>query len=194
MSETISQEALEKYIPLFPDVPHLSKMIKGVQFLVRNNFGLVKQGKQSAEQFELECLLRYQYCEVMGIPISRIGETYIYQGRPALEVDLMMYLVNKYAPEAEFNVIQCNSTVCVMEGRRNPESKWIRCKWDIDKAKAVVKGFSTKPLWKDDPEDMLNARCYGSLVKWICRKEINGGKGFLSKEEIDSLNLGDKNE
>jgi len=183
------EEKIEKFEFLFPSPEEYQRTKSIVQLLYKNKIGLRKKKNQTMEEAEVEFLLRVQYAQAIGLPLSMIGKTYVVDGNVELMVDAMMYMVAKHLPESEFEVLELSPKMCIMRARKSPNHKWIGIRWTIEKASHVVSAFIKKDIWEYDPEDMLLARAYGTLASAIAKKELFGSRAFRSAEELDNLGI-----
>ena len=186
-------EQIDKFSVLFPNPETTQRYKSIVGILVKNKIGLKKGKTQSIEQFELECLLRVQYCEAIGLPFVLIGETYMEHGNVKMQVDGMMWKIDNELPDSEFILLESTPKKARMKVRRGPEFPWIPILWTIEKAEKLIGAFDKKVQYQANAAGMLITRCYGTGAKAVGLKELRGvGRGFRSREEINELGLNEE--
>ncbi len=189
------EKVIQEWELLFPSPEEAQKVKSIADLLLKTGLGKrkVKKNGQYTLESDLEYMMRVQYCVACNIPLCFINQTYILEGGVHRMVEVKMWAFKKSYPNAEFQVICCNKTKMIKQGRISPEHNWVRVEWTLEKAKALRLYHKGKAQWAENIESMFNARCNGQLVDILGGLEAQGS-GYMSTEEINSLGIDIKEE
>ena len=96
-------------------------------------------------------------------PMATLRSMDVIQGTPALRAHAMRGLVQSRGHEVE--LVESDAGHCVMRGRRHGSETWQTVTWTM--ARAQQMGLTTKPQWKNQPQNMLVARATGEICRLI---------------------------
>lgn len=97
--------------------------------------------------------------------------------------------VVKRHPSVEYKIVETTEERCEIEFlRRDDEGAWQpegpNIVWTIDKARKAVKGFASKPVWKNQPDVMLRWRVLSEGFR-LYFPDLQAGQPVYTFEEFD---------
>jgi hypothetical protein len=185
------EDAIRNFHSYFPSPADFDAYEKMAGWMIQRNYGIIEGSRKSKEQQQMELELRLMFCKDLNIPPSFALSLYIVNGKPEMQIDLMMYLIARGCPTAEIEPIKYSKEEVSMRARRNRNSPWITATWTIDDAKKNVKGFDRKDVWKNIPAQMLRSRVLGELGRTVFYPELRG-LAYVAGEISDNAPVDDK--
>ena len=111
-------------------------------------------------------------------PMQSLQHIHIIEGRPTLSAQMQRSLA--LAAGYHLQIIETNTTRCIVEGRRSTADEWTRVTWTLDDAKKA--GLLGRANWQKHPRRMLQARATAELCQLIFSDAI---AGMAATEEIE---------
>ncbi len=111
-------------------------------------------------------------------PMQSLQHIHVIDGRPTLSAQMQRSLA--LSAGYHINVIETNTTRCIVEGRRSARDEWTRVAWTLDDAKKA--GLLGRQNWQKHPRRMLQARATAELCQLIFSDAI---AGMAATEEIE---------
>ncbi len=185
------EEAIRNFHSYFPSPADFDAYEKMAGWMIQRNYGIIEGSKKSKEQQQMELELRLMFCKDLNIPPSFALSLYIVNGKPEMQIDLMMYLIARGCPTAEIEPLKYSKEAVSMRARRNRSSPWITVTWTIEDARKNVKGYDRKDVWKNIPAQMLRSRVLGELGRTVFYPELRG-LAYVAGEISDNAPIDDK--
>jgi hypothetical protein len=110
-------------------------------------------------------------------PMQSLQHIHVIDGRPTLSAQMQRSLA--LAAGHHINIIETNTTRCVVEGRRSARDEWTRVTWTLDDAKKA--GLLGRQNWQKHPRRMLQARATAELCQLIFSDAV---AGMAATEEV----------
>ncbi len=109
----------------------------------------------------------------LGIPpFQSFSQIAVVQGKPTISAELMLALIYKNILTAEINFVKSDSTSCVIEARRNKDSKFSKFEFNMEDAKKA--GLMNKDNWNKYPAAMFRARAISAMARALFADAIAG--------------------
>jgi len=153
-----------------------------------------KSGLYAGVGSQQKILMVLMTARELGIPPMQAlnGGIHNIQGKVEISARLMCSMIRRAGHN--INIIQCDSKVCVLEGKRKDNGDTFKAQFTIeDAAKA---GLSSRDVWKKYTEDMLYSRALSRLARRLFADVIGTSyiEGEISLAEVDIIDTGLKDD
>lgn len=112
----------------------------------------------------------------LGIPaMQAFSSINVIQGKPTLSAELMLSLVLKNIPSAQYEIVETTDEKCVIEASRSPQAKKTRFEFNLEDAKrAKLYPGAPNSSWAKYPRAMLRNRCVSEMCRSIFPDALSG--------------------
>ena len=162
----------DDWAPMMPKIANLAKYVSGTEFVPR--------GLRDRPAAVAAAILTGR--EIGLPPMTAMAHIDVIEGMPTMDPEMMRALVLREGHSLRF--VEMTKTRCVIEARRKGDSVTTRVTFTIDEAKEM--GLAGKKNWREQPQNMLVARCTARTCRLVF-PDVIGGLSYTPDEMIGTV-------
>ena len=162
----------DDWAPMMPKIANLAKYVSATEF--------VPKGLRDRPAAVAAAILTGR--EIGLPPMTAMAHIDVIEGMPTMDPEMMRALVLREGHSLRF--IEMTKTRCVIEARRKGDSVATRVTFTIDEAKEM--GLAGKKNWREQPQNMLVARCTARTCRLVF-PDVIGGLSYTPDEMVGTV-------